>query len=253
MLAQQRHLAILDRLRDDGGVRVTELARVFKVTEETIRRDLERLDREGKLIRIHGGAMPVRGVTHDQPFNIRRAANLDHKQAIAQVAVRFVEEGAVIGLDASSTVHELARVIPDRRLTVVTNSLPASSALARCENLQVVSTGGILDPASWSWTGSLAEHALDRINIDRFFMSSIGLDLERGLSEIDDHQARVKRRFMDVAEEVFLLLDHSKIGKKSVVNSAGLDEVHTVITDSQADGEAVAALRERGLRVEIAP
>lgn len=252
MLAQQRHTEIQERLRLDGAVRVAELARTFGVTEETVRRDLEKLDKAGKLVRTHGGALPTRDVSQDVPFDIRQTAKLAEKQAIARHAVRYVGEGAAIALDASSTVHELARVLPDQRLTVITNSLPATLLLARCEQLQVLSTGGILDPGSVSWTGSLAEHALDRININRCFLSTHGVHVDRGLSEVDDYQARVKHRMMDAAEEVYLLVDHSKFGMRRMVPLAGLDEIDVLITDRGADPQVLAQFADRGVRVEVA-
>lgn len=252
MLAQQRHREILARLQHVGGVRVSELAEAFGVAEETIRRDLEKLDANGKLIRTHGGAVPIVDVSQDLPFNIRRSEHHDLKEIIAPYAAHLVSEGDVIALDASSTVHELARTLPDIPLTVVTNSLPVTATLMAHEHVRVLSTGGVLDRPSRSWVGSFAEDALARVNIQKLFLSSKGIDIERGLSEVDDAQARVKRRMIDLAEEVYLLVDHSKLGKRAAVFLANVDEVDRIIVDADVDPVGLEQLRTVGIAVETA-
>lgn len=252
MLAQQRHREILRRIAARGGARVAELARALRVTEETIRRDLDRLGREGRLLRTHGGALPVEEASRDEPFDVRRTAHHEEKVAIARRALAFIAEGDVIALDASSTVHELTRLIPDIPLTVVTNSLLASVRLLSRRQVRVLATGGLLDPASCAWVGSLAERALERVNISKLFLSAKGLDLERGLSEVDDAQARVKRRMLELAERRFLLLDHSKLNVRSIVWLADLAEVDVIITGPQADGQVLRALKRARRQVELA-
>ena len=152
MLAQQRYREILSRLRKVGGVRVARLAETLRVTQETIRRDLDKLGNEGKLIRTHGGAVPAPDARHDLPFDVRKTANLEAKKAIARQALRHIAEDDILALDASSTAHELARVIPDIPVTVVTNSVPVTVALLACSRVRVVSTGGRLDRPSRSFT-----------------------------------------------------------------------------------------------------
>jgi DeoR/GlpR family transcriptional regulator of sugar metabolism len=252
LLANQRHEAILSELASQGGVRVTELAPRFGVTEETIRRDLEKLGREGKLIRTHGGAVPLSSRGVDLPFDIRQTENLGLKEQIARHAVQSIEPHDVIALDASSTVHQVTRALPDIPLTIVTNALPATVRLWSQENVRVVATGGILDRPSRSWVGSFAEQALERLNITKFFLSSVGLDPQRGLSEIDDAQARVKRLMMDLAEQTFLLLDHTKLGVRATVALATLDEIDRVIVDSATPADWQATLRAHHDRIEIA-
>ncbi len=124
--------------------------------------------------------------------------------------------------------------------------------LMACSYIRVISTGGILEAGSRSYVGSLAEDALQRLNVNKLFLSSKGIDPRRGLSETTDEQARVKRRMMDVAERVFLLADHSKFSVRSVVFFADTSEADVVITDVQADAAVVAAVRETGPVVEMA-
>jgi len=252
MLAAQRQREILTRLGDLGGVRVRSLAQSLNVTEETIRRDLQKLGTAGKLLRIHGGAVPAHDDRRDLPFDLRKTAKLEEKRAIATAALRYVAEGDVIALDASSTAYELARILPDMPLTLVTNSLPIGVALLGCRHLRVVSTGGNLGASSRSFTGSLAEEALGRFNVNKLFFSSKGFDLTRGLSDVSDEQARVKRRMIDVAETKYLLADHSKFGVRSVVFFASLEDVDLVITDERAATAVIDEVIQRGLKVETA-
>jgi DeoR/GlpR family transcriptional regulator of sugar metabolism len=249
-LAFERHREILDLLESSGAVRVTEAARQLGVTQETVRRDLDKLFRAGRLRRTHGGAVPVAGP--DQPFAVRAVAHHDEKRAIARAAADLLQPGDVIALDASSTAHELALLLQGREVTVVTNALPATMALCQQAGVRVMSTGGWLDPASQSWTGAYAEAALTRVHIRKLFLSSKGVDLLRGLSELDEAQAALKRRLIAAAEEVYLLVDHSKFDQRAVVYFAALDEVDAVITDGGAGADLVARLRGTDLRVLVA-
>jgi DeoR/GlpR family transcriptional regulator of sugar metabolism len=251
-LAYERQREILSQLQGSVAVRVTELARQLGVTKETIRRDLDKLGREGLLRRTHGGAVPARDDHRDLPFAERRSAHVDDKRSIARLAVDRVVPGDVIALDASSTAHQIAQLLPDIDVTVVTNSLPATIALAARTRARVMSTGGTLDPRSMSWIGSFAEDALRRIHVGKLFLSSQGVDLTRGLSEVDDAQAAIKRRMMDAAETVYLLVDHSKFDLRSVVVFAELHEIDTVITDAGASDDVLARLGEIGVATLLA-
>ncbi|MEW6250119.1 MAG: DeoR/GlpR family DNA-binding transcription regulator [Planctomycetota bacterium] len=252
MLAQQRQSQILARLSDAGGVRVADLARTLEVSEETIRRDLEQLGRTGRLVRTHGGAVPVPEERRDPPFDVRQTAHHAEKRAIALAAVRHVADGDVLALDASSTAYELACVLPDLPVTVITNSVPTSAALVGRRNVRVICTGGVLENRTRSFLGSLAEDALKRFNITKLFLSAKGIDPARGLSEVADEQARYKRCLLDLAAQAYLLLDHTKLGVRSVVFFAPVTEVNLLITDAAADAGVLRELHERGLQTQIA-
>ncbi|MEW6742389.1 MAG: DeoR/GlpR family DNA-binding transcription regulator [Planctomycetota bacterium] len=252
MLGPQRHRHILDRLSRSGSVRVTELAQELQVTEETVRRDLEKLDVDGKLIRIHGGALRIDDDRDELPFGVRETVNLEAKRSIARQAVKHVAEGDVIALDASSTATELARLIPDIPLTVVTNGLAVTSALLDRQRVRLVCTGGILDTPSLSYLGTLAESAFERFNVRKLFFSCKGVDLARGLSVTADGQARMKRRMLDLAEASYLLVDSSKLGTRAVEFFASLEEVDLLITNGPADAAILKEIAARGVAIETA-
>ena len=250
MLAVERHREILSRVEFSGSVKVGQLARELKVAEETIRRDLEKLHADGRLVRTRGGALRLDNNRREIPFDLREIVNLEEKRAIAGLAVEHVAEGDVIALDASSTVRELARLIPDMPLTVVTNSIAVTTVLLDRSRVRVISTGGILDGPLLSYVGSLAEEALERFHIDKVFLSCKGFDIARGLSVATDEHARIKRRMMELAGTVYLLVDSSKFGQNALELFAQTGDVDYVITDRGAGRTSISKLKRMGISVE---
>ena len=240
MIASQRHRRIVEYVLGRGAGKVTELAREFGVTEETIRRDLRALSQRGELARTHGGAVPTADSdAHvDLPYLRRDAANAPAKAAIGRAALAFVVPGEVIALDASSTAFQLARLLPDEPLTVVTNSFVVCSLLARRERIQVVCTGGTLDPEAAAFTGLHARRTLAALNIHTAFFSCRGVDLERGLSEANDRNAELKLQMIESSRQRVLLLDSSKIGVAAAVFTTPVGIADHVIVEHTDDPEA---------------
>lgn len=252
MLAKERHRVILSKVQSAGSVRVASLATELSVTEETIRRDLERLDSEGKLQRIHGGAVTIEHDRRELPLGIRETVHIHEKRAIADAATKHIAEGDVIALDASSTAGELAKALPDVALTVVTNSVAVAMILADRSRVRVVSTGGILDAPSLSYIGPIAEQTLERFHITKLFFSCKGLDLDRGLSVTADEHAGIKRKMLDLCEKAYLLIDGSKFGVRAVEFFGTVRELDCIITDRHAPPALVEKLRASGIDVQIA-
>jgi len=263
MIALERHRQIVSQIGHAGSARVSDLARIFDVTDETIRRDLKVLSEQGRLIRTHGGALasdpPVApgspGNHIDLPFAQRDSAQMLQKQVIAAEACKLIQPGEVIALDASSTVCELARQLPDIPLTVVTNSLAVCSILTHHTRVNTICTGGALDADAMAFVGLQAEKALDSFNIAKFFYSCRGIDLERGVSESNDRHAALKLRTIELATQSILLTDTSKFGIASSVFYMPADSVDLLITDDGRHdeiGEMITSLRGRGVRIEQA-
>jgi DeoR family transcriptional regulator, L-fucose operon activator len=232
MFAQERHSLILQALERDGSVRVASLARELQVTEETVRRDLERLGHDGRLLRTHGGALPLDNSSRRElPFAVRSTAQLMEKRAIASNALSHIIEGDVIAIDGSSSGYCLACSLPDIPLTVITPSVPVVAALADKSHVRVVCLGGYLDSTSMSFSGPLMEFAVQQFNIHKLFISCKGLDIERGLSETTDSLAAVKKCLIARADRTYLLADHTKFSVRSTVVFAALSDVDVIITD----------------------
>jgi DeoR/GlpR family transcriptional regulator of sugar metabolism len=250
MLVAERYKKILEVVNQRGSVRVSELSEMFNVTEETIRRDLGNLEKEGKLLRSHGGAISIEG-QKEVPFTQREITNVEEKRAIASKALEFIKQGDTIILDASSTAWYIARIIPDIPLTVITNSVRVVQELSGKEQIQVISTGGVLTQKSMSFIGPNAERNLDLYHADKVFISCKGVH-ENGLSESSIHQAAVKNKMIDISEKVFLLVDYSKINERSLTFLTSLDQIDILITDNKADASFLNLVMEKGIRTYTA-
>ena len=249
MLAIDRQRRILDHLHGAGSLRTTDTATLLGVTDETVRKDFEVLEKRGELIRIHGGASRPERIKEEQPFTERQAVRREEKLVIARLAAGRIQANETIFLDASSTVLTLTEFLPDVPLTVLTNALNVVTALADRPNLDLICTGGTFDARSRSFTGLIAENSLKRYNIHRMFFSGNGLHLERGASERNSLQAAFKERVIASAEDVVMLADASKLGQKSAFFFGEVADLSCLITDAAADPSFIGALEARGVEV----
>lgn len=253
MLVAERYEKIVELINKKGSMRVTELSTLCQVTEETIRRDLDKLEEAGRLRRSHGGAVSVRYQLPEEPYFEREVKNVDEKRKIAKEAVKYVEPGDRIILDASSTAWYVASILPDVPLTILTNSIKVAMVLASKEKIEVVSTGGILAPKSLSYVGPLAESALEQYHVNKAFLSCKGIHVERGITEQNEMQAQLKQKMISMADHVFLLVDHSKLGFREFAQAAQCDQINTIITDYNANPSFVMQMRKQhNLEVIIA-
>ncbi|NOY42820.1 MAG: DeoR/GlpR transcriptional regulator [Planctomycetes bacterium] len=251
-LARERQLQILVELEEEGAVRVSSLAEQFQVAEETIRRDLDKLSVKGRLARTHGGAISIRNDRSDLPVTVRKTTNAAEKRHIAASAVLHVDPGDVIALDASTSVSELACLLPDMPLTVVTNGLEIVRLLARRPAIKVISTGGELDAKSMCFLGPVAEATIRQFEISKVFLSCKAIDLERGYSEASTAHASIKRLLIELAGCSYMLADHSKFGVRSMAYSSALGNMDVVITDAKVDTNTLDVLHAAGVATEIA-
>lgn len=250
MLAIERQREILADLTAQRGVRVVDLAKKFDVAEETIRRDLDKLESMGKLVRSHGGAVAT--LENEVPHWQREFINQAQKQAMAREAVTLVEEGDTLLLDASSSCWFLARRLPDIPLTIITNSLFVCMAMEDREHAKIICPGGTLSQNSMSFVGAVTQESLRRYHASKCFISSRAFDVHRGVSDISDEQAQVRRVMLDVSDVHTLLIDSSKWGTRALSMIGATSEFHCLITDNGvADGD-VESLRLQGIDVRVA-
>ena len=250
MFAGQRQNEIFRDLQERGAVSVTALAERFAVTDETIRRDLAKLARSGRVKRTHGGAVLTESDPSEPPFAVRQTANTVAKRAIARVAVGVVQPGDVIAIDASSTGLELAKLLPevpaDQPITVVSNGLDVVRWLADRVDVNVISTGGEFDAAGQCFVGSIAETALRQFAFRRAFVSCRALDPKRGAGESCPSHAAVKRAMLAGAEECYLLADSSKAAQRAMCYFAEPSEFAKLFSDSELSDELQTALIAAG-------
>jgi DeoR/GlpR family transcriptional regulator of sugar metabolism len=252
MLAQERHLQILKLLEEQGTVRTVDLAEQFECTDETIRRDLQILSDNNQLARVHGGASSLNGRPLLQSFTERRALNVTHKQRIAKAALELIQPGQTYAFDSSTTAFALVSTLPDLPYRVVTNAFAVLGHIAAMQNVELISTGGRYHPKTQTFTRSDSYVTLQRHNINTAFISCIGLDTERGASEGFEEQAGFKEILVQLAEQVVLMVDSSKLNTSSEYFFAELKELTHIITDSEASPECIEALRRKGCKVTIA-
>lgn len=249
MLVAERYDKIVQLVNERGSIRVTELSELCQVTEETIRRDLDRLEQAGRLRRSHGGAVSVKDQQPEIPYFEREITHADEKRRIAEEAIKLIQPKDRILLDASTTAWYMAASMPDIPLTVLTNSIKVAMELSGKEKIEVISTGGILASRSLSYVGPLAERSLDAYHVDKAFLSCKGVHLDRGVSESNELQARIKQKMVGMADKVILLADSSKFGVIAFTKVAELGDIDSIITDRRLSGELVGQLEERRIAV----
>lgn len=257
MLLEQRHKEIIQLLTDKGSVKTSTLCKVLSASRETVRRDLESLEEQGKLKRIHGGAMklefPYIIESVYTSFEQREKEHSLYKEEIALEAANYISEGQAIALDSGTTSLELARVIKNRfhSLTVVTNSLTVANELADMEGITLVLTGGIYNSEEKAFLSDMATMILSHINIDILFLTTCGISLERGITYQRVEDIVVQSKFMEASGKTIVITDSSKIGVNSLVRMCGIEKISMLITDSDAPIESIQALRQSGIEVVI--
>ncbi|MBE6413200.1 MAG: DeoR/GlpR transcriptional regulator [Verrucomicrobiaceae bacterium] len=250
MLARQRQRVILSMLETQPSLRTIELAKHFDVTDETIRRDLEFLDAENKLIRTHGGALRIEKNEVNLPMQKRLQEKREQKQQIAQKALKYIKEGQTIFLDASSTVLALAEALPDIDITVITNGHDCIVPIMEKPKINLIVTGGKLDRFSHSYGGFMTWQVIKKFSVDKAFFSCNGVDIERGASEVAEFHAEFKENVLPLCSERILLCDASKLGVRSTRFFAGFDVIDRIITDDAAEKTFLEKLNAIGISAE---
>ncbi|MEV1143712.1 DeoR/GlpR family DNA-binding transcription regulator [Micromonospora sp. NPDC049799] len=248
MLAQQRQTAILNRVRATGGVRVTELAAEFGVSDMTIRRDLDVLHDRGLLAKVHGGATVTGPGSTDEPgFRAKSVRQLAEKAAIAHRAAELVRPGAAIALSAGTTTAELARRLVDvPGLTVVTNSLPVAEILHASgrPDQTVILTGGVRTPSD-ALVGPLAVGAIRSLHLDLLFLGVHGITERAGFTTPNLMEAETDRALVAAADRLVVLADHTKWGTVGISSIVELAAAHVLVTDDRLPAAARRVLDEQ--------
>jgi len=233
MLAIERRSQILSTIEAEKSVLVVELAKKYDVTEETIRRDLEKLEKEGFVKKTYGGAVLTENLSAELPYRIREKTNEAQKLIVAQKVFDLVEVGENIMLDASSTCVFIARKLKEKgKLTIITNSVEILLECADCENLNLIATGGTLRGSSLSLVGQAAVRSIGKFTADKAVISCKGLDFDKGIMESDISEAEIKKAMAENSKQLILAVDNSKFNRLSFVKSLAWQQVNTITADS---------------------
>ena len=250
MLSAERKQAILQRAGQHGRVVAAELSREFGVSEDTIRRDLRELAAEGLLHRVHGGALPLPRPPVAVSSASRAGQAPEAKAAIARAAARLVRAGQVIAIDGGTTPLEVAQNLPpDLRATVVTHSLPVLAALATHPGIELIAVGGRVFGEALVTAGPVAVDAYGGIRPDVCFFGVAGIDVEAGLTALNQEEALVKRAMVERAAQVVAVAAADKLGTAGPFAVASIGRVTHLVTDRSAPEETLARFRDAGLEV----
>ncbi|GAA6376879.1 rhamnose catabolism operon transcriptional regulator RhaR [Firmicutes bacterium i23-0019-B6] len=248
MLAIERRNAILEKLQAERRVVVSELSQIYKVSEETIRRDLEKLENDGFVIKSYGGAVINENANVDLPFNIRKKRNVISKQKIAEVISSRIKDGTSIMLDASSTAVYIAKALKERKnLTLITNSIEILIEMFDTPNVNVLSTGGAMREGSFALVGPQTDKMLKSYHVDIAIVSAKGFDLETGMTDTEELHANNKKTMLHAGREKVLAVDSSKFGKTAFTEIGTLEDISMVVTDAKPDEVWLQAFKEYGI------
>lgn len=251
MLAQDRYKKICEILEKENSVKVNTLTKLFGVSIETVRRDLEYMEAEGLLKRVHGGAVLERIDGLQSTYDIREKEFKEQKAEIGEIASRFIKEGQSIAVDVSTTNLEAIKVLKRKfqRLTILTNSLSILNELADMPGYTLITPGGILRREENSFIGEMAEENISKFHVDTAFISVSGISLREGFTDYGFGEISLKKKMMKIAQENIVLADSSKFDVVSLLNICNFNDVNMIITDSYLKESILEKYQKSGIEV----
>ena len=255
VFARERQEHIVRIVEEHGRARVADLAPLLRVSAVTIRKDLDMLEREHRIVRTHGGAIAVDRSRPELSFEIRERLQADEKLRIGAAAAALVHDGESIVMDASTTALSVARHLKARggwsQLTVITNGLRLASDLAGHPGIIVLMLGGRVRWEALSVVGQLGDGLFSRINVQKAFLGAAGFTIESGLADATDEEAQIKRSMVAAAREVIAIVDHTKWERAAFATFCPTDKISIVLTDDAAPEAMVRSLTGRGVQVRL--
>ena len=256
IFTRERRDLIARIVQEHGRARVADLSQRMDVSTVTIRKDLEALAAEGRILRAHGGALAITDAAAEGAFDVRERYQRAEKDRIGAAAAATVVDGESVALDASTTALAVARHLRARggwvHLTVITNGLRIASELAGVPGITVAMPGGFVRWEAMSVVGPLGEGLLSRVNIQRAFMGAAGFTIESGLSDATQEEADIKRLMTTHARQVIGVIDHTKWERAAFATFCSTQELTTIISDAPPARPTVDALTRLGVGLTIA-
>ena len=248
-----RHEMILQKLKEEGRVKINDLSTLLDVSGVTIRKDLKILEDKKLLFRTHGGASMSNPYMNERTIDEKEHINAEAKQKIGKVALNLIKDNDSIIIGSGTTVYTFANMLhPAKPLTVITPAVKVTMALCNRPHVEIVQLGGIIRPNSSSVAGTTAENTLGEISSGILFLGVDGIDLDFGLSITNLAEASLNKKMIESAQVLVVLADSSKFGKRGLGKVCSLEQVHYIITDSDVPSGVVKALESRDINVIIA-
>lgn len=252
--AKERQARILQLLQQHGAVRVAGLRQLFRVSDVTVREDLDALERQKLLIREYGGAIANQSITSSLiiGFAQRALEHAEEKARIGRAAAALVGDNETVIFDSGTTVMAVVRNLPQHlNLTTVTRGLNIAIELGRLPRCITITTGGVLVPDAIALVGSEVVEAFHNIHADRLFLASTSTDVEKGLSELTLAEVPCKRAMIEAATETILVADSSKFDRVAFARVGPLTLVHKVITDTGLAPKTADAIHRMGIELML--
>jgi DeoR/GlpR family transcriptional regulator of sugar metabolism len=246
MLKEERLDFIINRLKSNQSVKLSQLSEALAVSEDTIRRDIEGLDKSGLLTKVRGGAIPHSPNAHS--FQERIHVFENEKIMIAQKALPLIKPGDTILLDGGTTTYALAGLL-DMPLTVITNNVPVAALLAGRKNMEIIMTGGRILSDSLVTAGAYAISLLEQSHVDIYFLGVCSLHHKIGVTSLDYFECEVKRAMVDCSDRIVALTGHDKIGTSEAYKICPIDQLDTIITEIDPDNEMFEPYRQHNIQV----
>lgn len=247
-----RHEYILKKLRENNKVTILELCEDMKVSNVTIRKDLKLLEEKNLLFRIKGGASVNNPYAVDRPILVKEYINSEEKNKIARAAVEMIKDNDSILIGSGTTAYAVAKMLsPNHRLTVITPALKVALELCSQPNIEVLQLGGLIRPNSSSVAGQYAMRILDEVSCGILFLGVDGIDLEFGVTISNLTEATLNQKMLQTSQNVVILADSTKFGRRGLGKICNLDDVDYIITNKATSQKYISALEEAGIKVIV--
>lgn len=250
MFTLERRNQILSYLKENKSASVTDLSKMFFIGEATIRRDLNKLEKQNLIKRTYGGAVLTEGLNTEIPISVREKERAVAKEYIGELAGRYVNDGDIIIMDSSTTTYAMIPYLKQRNeLTIITNGLKTATGLGETLHTKVYCTGGKLRENSLSLVGQGANNYIKNFSIQKLFFSCRGISAENGAMDNSEEEAELRKIMMERSEKVFLLCDVSKFNKNAFYKICELNRIDCIITDAEPDRDMLQAFHSNGIKI----
>lgn len=248
MLAAERRNLILERLQEEKKVVVSELSELYDVSEETIRRDLDKLEKEGIASKTYGGAVLVENNNADMPFSVRQKRNMQGKQIIAGIIQELIQDGDHIIVDPSTTAVSIVNALKGKKeLTIVTNSIEVLMELSDVSGWDVISTGGTLKENYFALVGPKALEGIHSFNADKVILSCKGIDMVKGITDANEMFSQVKKAMLHSAKQKILAVDYTKFEEVAFSKICDVTDLDMVVTDVKPSEAWMEYFKDKGI------
>ena len=253
LLSQKRRKYILDLVNRDAGATTTQLAKELKVSLSTIGRDLRSLEKNGLVLKTHGGAVPRSFSTSYEPaYALKAQLYKKKKELIGKVSSSLIRPGDTVIFDSGTTVFQVAHCSVEKKFSAITLDLPAAMKLANSPSIDLVVLGGNVRAGVYAIIGNFAEEMLRKLYVDKFFMGADAIDLKKGITNATLAEVAIKQLAIEVAKEVILVADSSKFDNISLIQVCELQKISKIITDISLPSSISLQLEKIGIEIIIA-